>query len=58
LFGLGKTKWHWAEACPTKAVRAQRDYGKSARESMQDTEFVKAAIMLFDPRRIVIGGGQ
>ena len=46
----------------------ERDYGKSARELMQDAEFVeryvrdlalglKAAIMLLNPRRIVIGGG-
>ena len=46
----------------------QRDYGKSARELMEDAEFVqryvvdlalglKAAIMLLNPRRIVIGGG-
>jgi glucokinase len=46
----------------------ERDYGKSARELMQDTEFVKryvvdlalglkSAIMLLNPRRIVIGGG-
>jgi glucokinase len=45
-----------------------RDYGKTARELMQDGEFVKryvvdlalglkAAIMLLNPRRIVIGGG-
>jgi len=45
-----------------------RDYGKSARELMQDADFVgryvvdlalglKAAIMLLNPRRIVIGGG-
>jgi glucokinase len=46
----------------------QRDHGKSARELMEDAEFVrgyvvdlalglKAAIMLLNPRRIVIGGG-
>jgi len=46
----------------------QRDYGRSARELMQDAPFVehyvvdlalglKAAIMLLNPRRIVIGGG-
>ncbi|MEO8594722.1 MAG: ROK family protein [Candidatus Solibacter sp.] len=46
----------------------QRDYGKSAQELMQDAAFVeryvvdlaqglKAAIMLLNPRRIVIGGG-
>jgi len=46
----------------------ERDYGKSARELMQDTEFVKryvvdlalglkSAIMLLNPSRIVIGGG-
>jgi glucokinase len=45
-----------------------RDHGKSARELMEDAEFVrgyvvdlalglKAAIMLLNPRRIVIGGG-
>ena len=45
-----------------------RDYGKPAKELMQDTAFVeryvvdlalglKAAIMLLNPRRIVIGGG-
>ena len=46
----------------------ERDYGKPARELMQDPEFVsryvvdlaqglKAAIMLLNPARIVIGGG-
>ena len=46
----------------------ERDYGKPARELMQDPEFVqsyvvdlalglKAAIMLLNPQRIVIGGG-
>jgi glucokinase len=46
----------------------ERDYGKSARELMKDHEFVeryvvdlalglKAAIMLLNPGRIVIGGG-
>ncbi len=46
----------------------ERDHGKSARELMQDAEFVKgyvvdlalglkAAIMLLNPQRIVIGGG-
>ncbi|SPF52593.1 ROK family protein (putative glucokinase) [Candidatus Sulfopaludibacter sp. SbA4] len=46
----------------------ERDYGRSARELMQDAPFVehyvvdlalglKAAIMLLNPRRIVIGGG-
>jgi glucokinase len=46
----------------------ERDYGRSARELMQDTAFVrsyvddlarglKAAIMLLNPARIVIGGG-
>ncbi len=46
----------------------QRDYGKTARELMQDPAFVeryvvdlalglKAAIMLLNPARIVIGGG-
>jgi len=46
----------------------ERDYGKSARELMQDPDFVsryvvdlalglKAAIMLLNPARIVIGGG-
>jgi glucokinase len=46
----------------------ERDYGKSARELMQDAEFVKryvvdlalglkSAIMLLNPSRIVIGGG-
>jgi glucokinase len=46
----------------------QRDHGKSARELMEDSQFVeryvvdlalglKAAIMLLNPRRIVIGGG-
>jgi glucokinase len=46
----------------------ERDNGKSARELMLDAEFVKryvvdlaqglkAAIMLLNPRRIVIGGG-
>lgn len=46
----------------------ERDYGKSARELMKDPEFVeryvvdlalglKAAIMLLNPGRIVIGGG-
>src|SRR3954454_8988379 len=45
-----------------------KDYGRSARELMQDAEFVKgyvvdlavglkAAIMLLNPQRIVIGGG-
>ncbi len=45
-----------------------RDYGRSAKELMQDAAFVdryvkdlalglKAAIMLLNPRRIVIGGG-
>jgi len=45
-----------------------RDYGKTAKELMQDPDFVsryvvdlalglKAAIMLLNPRRIVIGGG-
>ncbi len=45
-----------------------RDYGKTARELMQDGDFVeryvvdlalglKAAIMLLNPQRIVIGGG-
>ena len=46
----------------------ERDYGKSARELIEDPEFVKryvvdlalglkAAIMLLNPGRIVIGGG-
>jgi len=46
----------------------ERDYGRSAKELMEDAEFVeryvvdlalglKAAIMLLNPRRIVIGGG-
>ena len=46
----------------------ERDYGKTARELMQDPEFVrryvidlslglKACIMLLNPARIVIGGG-
>ncbi len=46
----------------------ERDYGKPAKELMQDAAFVdryvvdlalglKAAIMLLNPRRIVIGGG-
>jgi glucokinase len=46
----------------------ERDHGRSARELMQDAEFVKgyvvdlalglkAAIMLLNPQRIVIGGG-
>ncbi len=46
----------------------ERDYGKTARELMRDPEFVsgytvklarglKAAIMLLNPARIVIGGG-
>ncbi len=46
----------------------QRDYGKSAQELMHDPDFVqryvvdlalglKAAIMLLNPQRIVIGGG-
>ena len=46
----------------------ERDYGKSARELLLDPEFVKryvvdlalglkTAIMLLNPRRIVIGGG-
>ncbi len=46
----------------------ERDHGKSARELMQDAEFVKryvvdlalglkAAVMLLNPQRIVIGGG-
>src|SRR6185295_6380042 len=46
----------------------QRDHGKSAQELMQDPDFVqryvvdlalglKAAIMLLNPQRIVIGGG-
>jgi glucokinase len=46
----------------------ERDHGKSARELMQDPEFVgryvvdlalglKAALMLLNPQRIVIGGG-
>jgi glucokinase len=45
-----------------------RDHGKTARELMQDPDFVqhyvvdlalglKAAIMLLNPQRIVIGGG-
>ncbi|MEZ4771162.1 MAG: ROK family protein [Caldilineales bacterium] len=46
----------------------ERDYGKPARELMQDPEFVaryvvdlalglKACIMLLNPQRIVVGGG-
>jgi glucokinase len=46
----------------------ERDYGKPAKELMQDAEFVKsyvvdlalglkAAIMLLNPQRVVIGGG-
>jgi len=46
----------------------ERDYGRAAKELMQDAEFVeryvvdlalglKAAIMLLNPRRIAIGGG-
>jgi glucokinase len=46
----------------------ERDYGRSARELLLDPEFVKryvadlaqglkAAIMLLNPQRIVIGGG-
>src|ERR1043166_7420166 len=46
----------------------ERDYGKTAKELMQDPRFVeryvvdlalglKAAIMLLNPQRIVIGGG-
>ena len=49
------------------ALWLERDYGKSARELLLDGEFVeryvvdlalglKAAIMLLNPRRIVIGG--
>jgi glucokinase len=46
----------------------ERDYGRSARELMQDAAFVeryvvnlalglKAAVMLLNPARIVLGGG-
>jgi glucokinase len=46
----------------------QRDYGRSAKDLMQNSDFVsryvidlalglKAAIMLLNPHRVVIGGG-
>jgi glucokinase len=54
--------------CMCSGLWLERDHGKPARELLQDPEFVsryvvdlaqglKAAIMLLNPARIVIGGG-
>jgi len=60
--------WHGCFERMCCGLWLARDYGKTARELMQDPEFVKryvvdlalglkAAIMILNPGRIVIGGG-
>jgi glucokinase len=60
--------WHGCFERMCCGLWLQRDYGRSARELMQDPEFVKqyvvnlamgikSAIMLLNPARVIIGGG-